>query len=103
MGVKSFALNAEKRQSIRQNLQRRAQQYGDVVRLSFFFLVGWSPFVAEDPRVQHLLAEEKEVHGDVLLEEELPVEDNYLTLTDKVMTFLAWLEGGSDRQGQTSW
>lgn len=100
VGVKSFALNAEKRQSIRQNLQRRAQQYGDVVRLSFFFLVGWSPFVAEDPRVQHLLAEEKEVHGDVLLEEELPVEDNYLTLTDKVMTFLAWLEGGSDTRAK---
>ncbi len=97
VGVKSFALNAEKRQSIRQTLQRRARQYSDAMRLSFFFLVGWSPFVIEDPRVQHLLAEEKEVHGDVLLEEELPIEDNYLTLTDKVMTFLAWLEGGSDR------
>jgi hypothetical protein len=93
LGIKSFALNIHLRDAIRSSYLSQTAALSSLATISTFFLIGYSPFISKDPRILSLLAEEKLLYSDnstLLLEEELPIQDNYYVLTEKVMNFLFW-------------
>jgi hypothetical protein len=67
------------------------------VRLIPYFLVGFSSLSITAPESNQYLLAEKAIFGDILTEEEFPAQDNYFTLTDKLLHFLNWLFESSSR------
>lgn len=94
IGIKSFSLNIHLRNIIRRTyIQRIKQIMSDIpeVEISYYFLIGYSPFISSNRSVQFNLFQEKFLYEDILLEDELPIEDNFYLLTEKVVSFLSWV------------
>jgi hypothetical protein len=85
LGIKSYALNFERRQAIRDTWL-----HADFLsRLCAYFIIG-KPSRAD---ALNALLKEKEIYRDILLGSpaEIPVEDSYHTLPEKIMTFISWI------------
>lgn len=107
LGIKSSAPNLHLRNAIRntyfQSMYRLNKLRGDRwIQVIPFFLIGFTALSISSPEVKQYLLAEKARFGDILTEEELPAQDNYFTLTDKVLYFLDWLfQGRSDWDSKT--
>lgn len=100
IGIKSSALNLPKREAIRATWLKNiydAMTANEQFRIQPYFLIGNSTLAHMDNSVLNVLRREKEVHGDVLLAEQLPVADRYTSLGEKVLGFLSWLHKSSQQ------
>ena len=89
IAVKSFALNVEKRMSIRETWLHYQSYYYDNHRFCMVFIIGKTFNESFD----RLLNFENSIFQDMLLggDTEIPVIDSYYTLTEKVQLFYRWL------------
>ena len=67
-----------------------------------YFLIGDSAHARINSAVNVILQQEQLLYNDTLLAAQLPVEDSYYTLGQKILTFLAWTYGGYNQQQQHS-
>ena len=98
MGIKSYALNFQLRQAIRNSYLSEDMKSIDMDyypgKKCARFIVGTveGSTVHDAPNINHLLQMEQAVFGDLLLNDEIPgVIDSYHNLVRKVMAFLNWL------------
>lgn len=97
IGIKSSAMYSAKRQSIRSTWFKQAEYLSkDNIKIVPFFLVGNSSTAHTNATISRLLSYEQLLHQDLLLADDLPVTDSYLTLGQKVLAFMKWISVHSD-------
>lgn len=106
IGIKSFAMNAAKRQAIRDTWlsNRLVCTPAHCIEVVPVFIVGNSPYASSNLEIAECLLIEQEMHRDLLLGFNssalsaigvgIPVEDSYFSLPQKVLHFFAWAVNG---------
>lgn len=92
IGIKSSAMYNAKRESIRSSWFKQAQLASqNPINIVPFFLIGNSTNAHKNETIASLLQHEQQLYRDMLLANDLPVSDSYLTLGQKVLYFMKWV------------